>query len=244
MNLQDRVYAAIIFVILGICCIGAYVAVSGFMNANPNGLSFGLGGATPEPTVQSASAAAPTLAATAVAAAGATSPAGAKSTSTPKGAKPTLTPLSRGTPSPSFLSDIPSVTPPATAGAPSPTPVLVGCGYPFCPKTGPADPSVGPMGQACPSNFLWGIVYDKNGQGLAGMTIRYRDPQGEGKDISTKSPPDPPGKYDIPTTGGGGWTIQLVGGEGSALSPAFRVQARQVYSGAKMCPMRVDFVQQ
>ncbi len=243
MNLQDRVYAAIILVIMGFCCIGAYVAVSGFMNANPNGLSFGLGASTPEPSVQSATVVVATEAATASASAAASSRAVARATSTPKGTKATLTPVSRGTPSPSFLSDIPSVTPPPTGNAPSPTPLLTGCGAPFCPKTGPADPSVGPSGQACPSNFLWGIVYDKNGQGLAGMTIRYRDPQGEGKDISTKGPPDPPGKYDIPTTGGGGWTIQLVDGGGNALSPVFRVQARQVYNGGKMCPMRIDFVQ-
>ena len=51
MSMQDRAYAAAIFVIIGICCIGAYVAISGFANANPGGLLLAFNGATASPTV-------------------------------------------------------------------------------------------------------------------------------------------------------------------------------------------------
>src|ERR671936_743717 len=46
MNLQDRAYAAAIFIVIGICCIGAYVALSGFFNAYPGGISITFNTAT------------------------------------------------------------------------------------------------------------------------------------------------------------------------------------------------------
>lgn len=52
MTMQDRAYAVAIFIILGICCIGAYVAVSGFLNANPDGFSLALNDASATPTMR------------------------------------------------------------------------------------------------------------------------------------------------------------------------------------------------
>src|SRR5437867_10481496 len=56
MSIQDRAYAAAIFIVIGICCIGAYVAISGFFNANPNGITLSLsqptGTATVEPNIE------------------------------------------------------------------------------------------------------------------------------------------------------------------------------------------------
>ncbi len=251
MNLQDRAYAIGIFVVLGICCIGAYVAVSGFMNANPQGLTLGLGNQTPVSTVQSATIAAPTETETSATVTAAPLSTSAPPTNTPKGFSPTLTPLSRGTPSPAFLSDIPTVTLAAPGTAPaagatrSPTAAAAGnCGSPFCPIMGKPDETLGPTGQKCPRDYLWGIVQDRNGKGLAGYKIHFRDPSGNEEDRTTKGPPDPPGKYDQPTGGGGKWFLQLRDPNGKPLSPMFPIESRQSYNGGAICPTRVDFVEQ
>ncbi len=241
MSLQDRAYAVGIFIVLGICCLGAYVAVSGFMNANPGGLTLSFAADTPSPSPAS------TVKSTTEAPAAVTVPplptvALVPPTNTPKGRKPSPTSPSHGTPSPGFLTDLVTLTPPAPA-ATATSVSSSDCGSRFCPRLGGADPSLGPTGQACPGNYIWGIVYGRNGEGLANRTIRYHDPQGESKDIQTKAPPDPAGRYDIPTPGGGTWTVQLVEG-GQPLSPAYRVQARQRYNGGSICPTRVDFVEQ
>ncbi len=251
MNLQDRAYAIGIFIVLGICCIGAYVAVSGFMNANPQGLTLGLGNSTPTSAVQSPTAAAPTETEVAVTDTAVPVFTSAPPTNTPKGFKPTLTPLSRGTPSPAYLSDIPTITPsasgtaPALGFVPSPTPAVAGnCGSPFCPIVGRPDETLGPSGQKCPRDYLWGLIMDRNGKGLAGWKIHFRDPAGNEEDRTTKGPPDPAGKYDIPAPSGGVWFLQARDPSGKPLSPMFRVIAGQAYNGGATCPTRIDFVEQ
>lgn len=243
MNLQDRAYAAGIFIVLGICCIGSYVAVSGFLNANPSGISLSLARASETPTLPLApeiptETPAP-VTDTPIAATLAPLP----PTATPRGFKPSPTLRSRGTPSPGFLSQLPTATPTsATRPAPPPTAPPAGCGYPFCPRLGAPDASLAPTGQACPDNYLWGVVYDQKGKGIPAMKIHYTNPEGE-DDAITKSPPDPPGRYDI-NAGGGRWTLQLRGTGNSALSPVYPLEARQRYTGGAICPTRVDFIEQ
>ena len=247
MNLQDRAYAVGIFVVIGICCIGAYVAVSGFMNVNPHGFSLGLNGAAASPTV---------LVATAVVTetvAPATVPplptlVSALPTNTTSSLVPSPTLASRGTPSPAFLADIPTITPAAGTGtsAPqaSPTSASAGCDSPFCPIGGRPDETIAPTGQACPRNYLWGMVLDQNGKGIVGWRIHYRDPVGNEGDAITKSPPDPAGRYDIPTASGGTWLIQLRDAGGNPESAFIRVDARQASTNKANCPTRTDFVPQ
>jgi hypothetical protein len=248
MNLQDRAYAVGIFVVLGICCIGAYVAVSGFMNVNPRGLNLGLSGPTPTAATVVATQVdtATVVVATVPPVATDTS---AAPTNTPKGFKPSPTLLSRGTPSPAFLADIPTITPvtdtgTATTAAPSATAVTAGCGSPFCPVGGRPDPNIAPTGQACPLNYLWGLVLDQNGKGIPGWIIHFRDPAGNEGDTTTKAPPDPAGRYDIPTSSGGTWFIQLRDSGGNPQSALIRVDARKNNQNSAVCSTRTDFVSQ
>ncbi|MGB8648823.1 MAG: hypothetical protein WCF84_26540 [Anaerolineae bacterium] len=257
MNLQDRAFAVGIFIILGICCIGAYVAVSGFMNTNSGGLNLGLNVSTPSPTsgtpsdvsAGTAEAATPTLLPT-----GTSGP----PTNTPKGFKPsatpsaTVTPSSRGTPSPAFLADIPTITPASgTSGTPGASstqpaataPVPVGnCGYTYCPSPkGPPDDRA-PTGNSCPTNYLWGFVIGSNGKGVPGVQVRYTNPDGESDHTFTKAPPDPAGRWDVAAPGGM-WAIQILDSGGKPASPVIQIQAHVSDPSGKTCPTRLDFIQ-
>ncbi len=242
MNLQDRAFAAGMFVIMGICCLGAYVAVSGFLNASPTGLDLALSAAT----VASAAQTSIVLPETVAPSAQPLSPVllSGTPTNTPKGYKPTATLLSRGTPSPAFLADIPTITP-ATPGS---TPTLAtstpasGCGYAYCPVRGGPPDSRAPTGQSCPLGYLWGFVIDSNGRGQAGMQIQYSNPDGEGDKTYTNGPPDPAGRWDVPA-GGGTWTFQLIGPGDRPWSPAVSIQAHVADPSGKTCPTRLDFRQ-
>jgi hypothetical protein len=236
MNLQDRAYAAAIFIVLGICCIGAYVAVSGFMNANPQGIRLGLNAGSETPTSESAveiptgTPAAPTSTELP------TEPA----TKTPKGyiAPPTAT-IKR----PPTL-DLPTVQAVPIATVTPSAPTQTNCGYPFCGRTGIADGKMAPTGRDCPTDYLWGAVYDKNGTGISNWQIRYTH-VGIGNDhTTTKGPPDTRiGGYDI-VAANGTWILQLYDPNGNVKSAPFQVKAGQPYSGGSTCPSRVDFLEQ
>ncbi len=251
MNLQDRAFAVGIFVIMGICCIGAYVAVSGFMNASPSGLGLGLGlgDTTPSPVVQ------PSLAVAAGTIEVATptpfpSVTAAPPTNTPKGFKPSPTPVSRGTPSPSFLSDIPTAVP-VTPGTPSTSatqpatavaPVSSTCGYKYCPKINGAPDDRAPTGKPCPPSYLWGFVLNSDGKGAPGVQVRFTTPEGESDRTFTKAPPDPAGRWDV-TAGSGMYTIQILDQNNKQLSPAVQIRAGVTDPSGATCPTRLDFVQ-
>lgn len=234
MSMQDRAYAAAIFIILGLCCIGAYVALSGFMNANPEGIQIGLNAATATATagvtieIPTETAAPPT-----------NTPLPA--TQTPEGFQPTAIPAATRGPTLDFIPTIPTAqvtsTPEATATPP-------GCGAGFCPRLGPPDPRA-PTGNPCPANYLWGFVTDANGVGLPGIRVKFREQGGGGdiKDTKAESPNDPAGRYDFPAASGI-WTVTVVDREESPLGPSFQVQAGQNWPGSGNCPTRVDFVQQ
>ena len=236
MNMQDRAYAAAIFVVLGICCIGAYVAVSGFMNANPQGPSLGLNTAGQTPTQQSAVEIPTDTAAPPTATPLPTEP----PTKTPKGFVPSSTPTIKRPPT----LDLPTVP---IIGLGSATPFAttqVGCGYPFCGKMGKPDENMGPRGQACPTDYVWGVVYDKNGVGISDWHVRFQRVGGEGDRTTTKGPPDTRiGVYEI-VAASGSWILQLRDPSENVKSPPFQVNAGQSYTGGPTCPSRVDFVEQ
>lgn len=237
MNLQDRAYAVAIFLVLGICCIGTYVAVSGFMNANPQGLSLGLNAAASEtPTPANVVEISTATLESATETPGPTE----APTSTPKGFKPSPTATIRRGPT----LDLPTAAPLEVTTATVAATVQVGCGFPFCGRIGQPDPKMAPTGRDCPTDYLWGAVYDKAGTGLPNWQIRYQQLGGVTDKVATKGPPDTRiGGYDIPV-GSGTWVLQLFDSGGNVKSAPFQVVSRQPYAGGSTCPSRVDFVQQ
>lgn len=234
MTMQDRVYAAAIFIIMGICCIGAYVAVSGFMNQNPDGFKIGLNLATTTPTagvtveIPTETAAPPTNTSL-------------PATKTPIGFQPTAIPAATRGPTLDFIPTIATLEASPTPEA-SATPQPSGCGAEFCPRLGPPDGRA-PSGNPCPPNYLWGFVLDRNGQGIPGIKVTFRDANGNAGESDTKAPPDPPGRFDFPV-GGGTWTVQVAGRKDASRSGPIQMAAGQTWTGSGNCPTRVDFVQQ
>jgi hypothetical protein len=232
MTMQDRAYAAAIFIILGICCIGAYVAVSGFMNANPDGLSISLNDSTATPTagvtieIPTETAAPPT-----------NTP--LPPTQTPEGFQPTLPPAATRGPTLDF---IPTIATPEFTATPEATPTLAGCGAIYCPRLGPPD-ARGPKGQPCSTEYIWGFVFTANGEGEPNVRLHFREANGGEGDGRSKGDPDPRGRFDFPASGGL-WNVQVWDRNGDPLSPPFQVQGGIPWGGSGNCPTRVDFVQQ
>jgi hypothetical protein len=236
MNAQDRAYAAAIFIVLGICCIGAYVAVSGFMNASPQGMGLGLSSGTQTPSTQSAVE----IPTGTVPPPSSTAPATEPPTNTPKGyVAPPIPTIQHG---PTLdLPTVPAVALPTVTYSAS---TQANCGYPFCGRIGVADPKMAPTGRDCPPDYLWGVVYSKYGAGISNWQIRYKQTGGVSDHTNTKGPPDTRiGGYDI-VAANGTWTLQLYDPAGNVKSAPFQVMAGQPYSGGSTCPSRVDFVEQ
>lgn len=232
--MQNRLYAIAILVILGICCLGAYVAVSGFFNKpatlNPNSST------TPAALDTSVVIVIPT-----------DTPAAKPGTGIAVTPTIVLIPSPLGAFQTAVARASPSATPkpavPPTA-APSPTTSAPSCGdFAFCPSGGPPDSFLAPGGIECPRNYLWGRVVDLNGKGIPDRKIRYKTPSGETDATTTKDLPDPPGKYDISSVPPGStWTLWLLDPNGAQASPQVTITA-QIYTGVGNCPTRVDFVQ-
>ncbi len=237
--MQDKSYAIAIVIVLGICCLGMYVAVSGYLNSNPSGL---------------VSSIPPVFQATQVVINIPTdTPAPIKPNPTQPGA-PTVSPV------PSPLGAFQTIAAAATVVVPtqSPTvsrPVVVAsvtlgpqpasqscAGFQFCSKAGLPDASLAPGGDPCPRNYIWGMVTDASGKGLPNIRIRHKAPNGEMGETVSKDKPDVPGKYDI-LAPSGTFTIWLLGTGGVQLSPQVSILV-QPYSGSGNCLMRVDFAQQ
>jgi hypothetical protein len=230
--MQDRVYAVAIFLILGICCIGTYVAVSGLLNANPEGILASLNSATVTPTVgvtieiPTETPAPPT-----------NTP--LPPTHTPEGFSPTDTPAVTRLPTLDF---IPTIATPEATATPEPSATAVGCGSYYCPRLGPPDPR-GPKGNTCSQEHIWGFVYNLAGEGEPNVRLHFREISGSEGDARTKGDPDPRGLFDFPATGGT-WTVQVYNRDGGPISAAIQIQAGQVWGGSGHCPTRVDFYQQ
>ena len=240
--MQNRLYAIVILiVILGICCLGLYVAISGFFNNNPPAFIANLRGTMP--------------AFTAIAIVLPTGTPILLQTHTPGVISPTALPSTRPIiliPS-SIAPALTSVIPPSTSRVNPPVaqPTITsaaGCGaFQFCNADGPPDVSLAPSSAiGCPSNYIWGRVVDLNGKGLPDRKVRYKNVTSNEvlPSVNTKNTPDVPGKYDIPTGAPGGhWVVWLQGDDGLAASPQVPILT-QNYVGAGNCLNRIDFKQQ
>ncbi len=237
--MKDRSYAIAIAVILAICCLGAYVAVSGFLNTRQTGIAIDFGKAvTPVAIVLATQTAPPSRTAGVVVAPPPTSP----FISPPLGEIPTITP---GPINPEeFAVPTVAVRPTSPPRLP-PSPTVLSCAsFQYCGIGGPPsqDPRLSPMGLPCPSAYIWGRVVDKNGAGIPGVRIQFKGPAGEIASVESKGQPDPPGVYNIPAgTTSGNYTLWVLDSGGGRASPQYNVIAPQAYSGAPSCPTRLDF---
>ena len=237
--MQDRSSAIILVVILAICCLGLYVAVSGYRNsvnliaapASPAApasvVVVVLNTDTPVPATPVATGPPPTSVPV-------PSPLGAFQTITTAVAISTP----RTTPGPATR----PASPPTALPLLSPTTAAQSCsGFTYCPTAGPPDPQLAPTGDPCPRNYVWGRVVDAAGRGLPEVQIRFRGPLGNLDKVTTKGPPDPPGIYNIlAPPPGGSWTLWVLDAGGGQASPQYAIVAPQEFSGGN-CPTRVDF---
>ena len=231
--MQDRYYIIAIVVILAICCLGGYVALSGYLNSNPPSVSFRTPGVLATPLVVLVSTDTP----------------GPAKSATPVVGAPTALPV------PSPLGAFQTIAASTTQLPPTPKPVSVSptvqptlaalscIGFAFCAKGGPPDGSLGPGGADCPRNYIWGRVVDRTGNGMPNVRIRYKlVSEGDVTDAFTKAPPDPAGIYNIPTGQPGSvWLVWIVDA-GNQVSPQVPLTTR-AYPGSGDCPTRIDFVQ-
>lgn len=244
--MHDRSYAIALVVVLALCCLGGYVAVSGFMNSRP-------------PTTASSPLAMGISSTAVVIAVSTAAPVSSNVTATVS-VVPTSLPLE--TPLGVFQTITASITtsaaratavptaksvplPPSSAAAPPQAPAQSCASFQFCPTGGPPDPQLAPTGDPCPRNYIWGRVLGLNRQGLADMRIRWKGPAGNTGTEVSKGPPDPPGIFNILSPPPGGtWVLWLADAGGTALSPQISVVAPQPFGGSGICPTRIDFVQQ
>lgn len=231
--MRERSSIIAIVVVLAICCLGAYVAISGFWNSQPPS---GAGGAsviaTPVMTVlptETTVALKPSVAAPPTAITPAATP-------SPLGALPTI--IAAVPPLPTAI--VRATAPPAATATPAAPP----CNSPYCPRGGPPDATLGPGNTECPPNYIFGRVVDANGKGVPDLRIRFRDPTGDGGTTTTKSQSayDVAGAFNIPTGQPGSAWLVWIEISGNAASPQVTVNTQR-YSGAGNCPNRLDFVQ-
>lgn len=259
MQFQERFLPVAILSVLGICCIGTYVAVSGFMMASPKGLDLSfLGAARTAAAFNAGTVTFPAETATRLARAPtliAAGPGTETATITPVGFKPSATPSPSRTSTeqrqPTALPNVTfAVTRQATQGGgqtavpTQPNSVNTACGFEFCPQPGPPDASLAPTHQACPSGYLWGQAYNETGVGVGGSlgwkVIATRE-GGTAEVFPLKTSPDPEGIWNVATGGGGSWTLQLLDGNNRPLSSKYSIAAGNVNGPAGTCGTRVDF---
>lgn len=232
--MQNRLSAiAILVVILAICCLGFYVAITGFFNSNPPEFLANLRSTlpifTPVPVVLPTDTPAPSETATL----NSVSATVRSITSTRLPVASTVTvstvvPTSRPAPS----TPLPTAAPPTVCG-----------GFQFCNLGGPPDQTIMAPPSGCPSDRIWGRVYDLTGKGIPERKVRFKDPQGELGSTTTKNTPDIVGKYDIPSNvPSSQWIVWLLGDDGNPISPQVTIMT-QNYTGSGNCPNRIDFKQ-
>ena len=234
--MQDKTYVIAIIVVLGICCLGMYVAVSGYLNSNPGAFPDIVAGIQGTPVVVTIST---------------YTPAPTQSVSALPGT-PTIAPV------PSPLGALQTITAAVTIVVPTPAPTRAAAsptatgapgfpscaGFAFCAKAGPPDYALGIGGDPCPRNYIWGRVTDTSGHGLRDRKIRFKSPEGIMDNVTTKAPPDPEGVYNIPSIPTNtAWVVWLLDTGGGDASPRVTLTA-QPYTGVGNCPTRIDFVQQ
>jgi len=237
--MQDRYYVIAIIVILAICCLGGYVAVSGYINSNPPSLPFLAPGTPVTPIVVVVNTDTPSPVTPAAPPAGATNPVPVPS---PLGAFQTIAAQTTGGPATATATKVTPAARPPTATLVPATAAASCDGFAYCPKGGPPDYALGVGGDPCRPNYIWGRVVDKNGNGLPNIRMRYKlVSSGDVTDAFTKSPPDPAGTYNFPAQSGSQWLVWIVD-SGNQVSPQVPITA-QVYAGTVNCPTRLDFQQ-
>ncbi len=249
--MRDRSYAIALVVILAICCLGFYVAVSGYLNSRPPSASSTVIARPPVATLVGSSVATKALPTQTEVAASATLTATATATvpppDSPLGFFQTITPSASVTDTPATTASPTKSLPtlPPTAPPPTLSPAQSCAAFPFCPVGGPPDAQLAPTGDPCPRNYIWGRIVDLARNGLPDMRVRWKGPLGSTDIVISKSRPDPPGIYNVLSPPpGGSWVLWLVDASGKALSPQITLVAPKPYSGSGNCPNRVDFVQQ
>ena len=234
--MQDRSSVIAIVVILAICCLGAYVAVTGYLNARPPDAPDATPGVQATPLVINLQTDVPAATKPPVAIANTATPLPVPS---PLGALRTITAAVKVQAPPATIrpTSVPATATPASAAMP-------GCaGMAFCAQGGAPDASIAPTGAECPRNYVWGRVVDNLGKGIPGRKVAFTDPIGTNVTVETKGPPDSPGAYNIPAPSGA-WIVWLVDGSGNRVSPQVTVNMHASFLGGTICPSRVDFVQQ
>ncbi len=235
--MQDRTSVAFIIITLAICCLGLYVALSGYyINTPPAALA----NVTVAPIA--ASTIVNIVSATDTPRTILTTPSAIPS---PLGAFQTITAaitLARPT---ATLTPRVAIAPPAP---PTALPAIVGAAscadFSFCPQGGVPDSRLAPTGAACPRNYIWGQILDASGRGISDARIRFKGPLGGLETVASKGTPDPPGIFNILAPAPGGtWLIWMVDSANNRISPEISVNAPQGFAGGGSCPTRVDFVQ-
>ncbi len=239
--MKERSSVIAIVVVLAICCLGAYVAVTGYFNSQPSSNPLNTSGvmATPVVTVLPTETTAPTKPAVVAPVV----PPTAVAVPSPLGALQTIT---AALPIPVAPTVAPRATqPPVAVASPMPTaPAQPACANsPFCSAGGPPDSTLGPGGNECPSNYIFGRVVDTAGKGIPNVTIRFRDPTGIAANTTTKGAPDPAGMYNIPTGQPGSEWVVWLEINGNQASPQVKL-ITQRYPGSGTCPTRLEFIQQ
>ncbi len=232
--MQDRSYAIALAVILAVCCLGAYVALSGFMNTRPPGAAADLFKAiTPVSVILPTETTIPTKSDATLAPSPTSSP-----NPTPLGVIPTITALTT-----TATLAVPTFAVRPTSPLAPPSSVTQTCAnYVFCPSGGPPDGALAPTGAQCPQNYIWGRIVDKNGKGISGVRVRFKNPMGNTDSVESKGPPDPPGIYNILSPPpGGSWLLWVLDAGGGQASPQYAIVAPQSFTGSGTCPTRVDF---
>jgi hypothetical protein len=236
--MQDKTYVIAIIVVLGICFLGMYVAVSGYLNSNPGAFPDIVASIQGTPVVISISTYTPAPTQPIVVLPNTPTIAPVPS---PLGALQTITAAATiVVPTPA-----PAATRPAASSTSTGAPGLPSCaGFAFCPRGGQPDYVLGIGGNPCKSDYIWGRVTDASGHGLREWKIRYQNPFGELNTVTTKAPPDPEGVYNVPSVATGStWYIWLLDAVGKEVSPRVKF-IPQPYTGVGNCPTRLDFVQQ
>ncbi|MBI5305020.1 MAG: hypothetical protein HY868_23010 [Chloroflexi bacterium] len=240
--MKERSYVIAIVVVLAICCLGVYVAVTGYLNSQPSTTAPSTSGVIASPVVtvlptETIAPSKPVAVAPVISATTAPAP-------SPLGAIRTITAVVPTQPIAPVVAARPSATPAPPPPATTVAPASPACsGFAYCWSSGVPDSTIGPGGNECPANYIFGRVVDSGGRGIPNMQIRFRDPTGISAGTTTKSPPDPAGAYNIPTGQPGSiWELWLEvnGNQASNLAKI----TTQRYTGAGNCPNRVDFIQQ
>lgn len=247
--MENRAYAFAFFGVLGIICLGAYVAVSALTDTNGDPLiRFGeTNGAptavalatrpplsrTPTPTITPFIPIIPMIifpTATPVSAVPATPTATLPPFPTPR-LLPTRTPTAGDTPTtaPNVPpTNTPAPPPPSPAGAtntPVPPPPPPPSNFPYRVENGP---SVN-RSRGCGGGiyYIYGFVRDAQGQPLSRVRVRYT--------TGTIFPPDAVTEakgFELTVgTADADWFISIVDGNGTALSPTVKVHTAGLYNG-------------